>query len=186
VCLILGDNLFYSEGLIDLLQKASQIKNGAQVFGYYVKNPQEYGVIEFNDKQEAISIEEKPKNPKTHFAVPGLYFYDNEVVKIAKAVKPSARGEIEITSINQHYLKNKKLKVQILGRGTAWLDTGTHDALLQAGIFIQTIEARQGLKIGCPEEIAFRKNWIKAAQLKKLAKDLEKTEYGQYLLSLLG
>jgi len=185
VCLILGDNLFHSQGLIELLQKSSSLKKGAVIFAHQVKDPQNYGVIEFNEQYQALSIEEKPQKPKSNFVVPGIYFYDNQVVTIAKKIKPSKRGEIEITSVNQAYLESGTLKVEILGRGTAWLDTGTHDALLQAGNFIQTIEARQGLKIGCPEEIAFRKKWITASQLKKLAGDLGKTEYGNYLLSLI-
>jgi glucose-1-phosphate thymidylyltransferase len=180
-CLILGDNIFYSEGLIESLVRCTKIQSGAKVFAYFVKDPENYGVVSFDDQKRVTSIEEKPKNPKSNYAVPGLYFYDSRIVSFAKAVKPSARGEIEITDINRMYLEKGELTVEILGRGTAWLDTGTHESLLQAGNFIQVVEARQGLKIGCPEEIAFRKGFITRDQLSKLAKDLNKTEYGKYL-----
>jgi glucose-1-phosphate thymidylyltransferase len=161
--------------------RCTKIQSGAKVFAYFVKDPENYGVVSFDDQKRVTSIEEKPKNPKSNYAVPGLYFYDSRIVSFAKAVKPSARGEIEITDINRMYLEKGELTVEILGRGTAWLDTGTHESLLQAGNFIQVVEARQGLKIGCPEEIAFRKGFITRDQLSKLAKDLNKTEYGKYL-----
>lgn len=180
-CLILGDNLFYSEGLISTLQKCASLTHGAKVFAYYVKDPENYGVVEFDSTKKVISIEEKPKQPKSNYAVPGLYFYDSRVVEFAKKVKPSARGEIEITDINRMYLEKGELTVETLGRGTAWLDTGTHESLLQAGNFIQVVEARQGLKIGCPEEIAYRKGFINQTQLMELAQSLIKTEYGRYL-----
>ena len=184
VCLVLGDNLFYGTGLIRSLQDAAALERGARIFGYYVKNPSEYGVVEFADDGKVLSLEEKPTAPKSNYAVPGLYFYDNDVVAIAKAVKPSARGEIEITDVNRAYLERGDLTMSILGRGTAWLDTGSPDSLIQAGTFIQTVETRQGLKIGCPEEIAFRKGFIDKEALRSLGAALEKTEYGQYLLGL--
>jgi glucose-1-phosphate thymidylyltransferase len=185
VCLILGDNIFYSEGLTGMLERSASLKSGAKIFGYYVKDPESYGVVEFDSKGKVLSLEEKPTSPKSNFAIPGIYFYDSEVVSIAKNVKPSARGEIEITDVNREYLKRGNLTVELLGRGTAWLDTGAHDSLLQAANFIQTVECRQGLKIGCPEEIAYRKKFISSSQLEKLAKPLEKTEYGRYLFGLL-
>jgi glucose-1-phosphate thymidylyltransferase len=181
VCLILGDNLFYSEGLTGLLESAARLNEGALIFGYYVKDPQHYGVVTFDKSGQALELEEKPTHPKSNYAIPGLYFYDAQAVEIAKNVKPSPRGEIEITDVNRAYLRAKQLKVEIFGRGTAWLDTGTHDSLLQAGMFIQTVEVRQGLKIGCPEEIAFRKGFIDSRQLAALAEPLSKTEYGSYL-----
>ena len=184
VCLVLGDNLFYGTGLIRSLQDAAALERGVRIFGYYVKNPSEYGVVEFADDGKVLSLEEKPTAPKSNYAVPGLYFYDNDVVAIAKAVKPSARGEIEITDVNRAYLERGDLTMSILGRGTAWLDTGSPDSLIQAGTFIQTVETRQGLKIGCPEEIAFRKGFIDKEALRSLGAALEKTEYGQYLLGL--
>ena len=184
VCMILGDNIFYGQGLTEILSDAAKLKEGAIIFGYYVKNPSTYGVVEFDKKGNAISIEEKPKKPKSHYAVPGVYFYDNDVVEIAKNVKPSARGEIEITSVNTEYLKRKKLKVKLFGRGMAWLDTGTHDNLQQASNYIETVQKRQGLYISCIEEIAFQKGYINKEQLLKLAKHLEKTEYGQYLIDV--
>lgn len=184
-CLILGDNVFYGHGLDDLVKKARDRDNGATVFGYWVKNPEEYGVVEFDGNGKAISLEEKPKNPKSHYAVTGLYFYDNQVVDIACNLKPSPRGELEITDVNKKYLEQGDLTVEILGRGYAWLDTGSHHALTEATNFIETIERRQGLKISCPEEIAFNRGLIDAAQLEKLAAPLKKNGYGQYLLDLL-
>ena len=183
--LILGDNVFYGHGLVDLIKKACERDNGATIFGYWVKNPEDYGVVEFDGNGKAISLEEKPKNPKSHYAVTGLYFYDNQVVDIASNIKPSARGELEITDINKKYLEQGKLTVEILGRGFAWLDTGSHQALTEATNFIETIEKRQGLKISCPEEIAFNRGLIDAVQLEKLAAPLKKNGYGQYLLELL-
>ena len=186
VCLVLGDNIFYGYGFSKTLQNA--IKNVSEgkstVFGYYVNDPERYGVAEFDDDGSVTSIEEKPKEPKSNFAVVGLYFYTNDVVQIAKIIKPSARGELEITSVNKEYLKQKKLRVELLGRGFAWLDTGTHDSLMEAGQFIETIEKRQGLKVACLEEIAYRMNYISSNQLKMLAEPLKKNGYGQYLLKL--
>jgi len=184
VCLILGDNIFYGPGLIPLVKNASQLDKGAVVFGYQVKDPERFGVVEFDDQKHAISIEEKPKNPKSNFAVTGLYFYDNSVVEIAKSIEPSARGELEITAVNEAYLNRGELKVELLGRGFAWLDTGTHDSLLAAGRFVQTIEERQGYKIACLEEIAYANEWISKEKLLEAAKSLEKTNYGQYLKEL--
>ena len=181
VCLILGDNIFYGQGFVEILKPCAKIKEGATIFAYRVNNPSSFGVVEFNKYKNVISIEEKPKNPKSHFAVTGLYFYDNEVINIAKTIKPSNRGELEITSINQEYLKRNKLKVEFLGRGFAWLDTGTYDSLLEAGNFVQTIEKRQGLKIACLEEIAYRNNWISSEELLKVAKKLNNNSYGKYL-----
>ena len=187
VCLVLGDNIFYGYGFSKTLQSA--IKNVSEgkstVFGYYVNDPERYGVAEFDDDGSVTSIEEKPKEPKSNFAVVGLYFYTNDVIQIAKTIKPSDRGELEITTVNQEYLKRENLKVQLLGRGFAWLDTGTHDSLMEAGQFIETIEKRQGLKVACLEEIAFRMKYIDAAQVKKLAEPLQKNGYGQYLLKLV-
>ena len=188
VCLVLGDNIFYGQGFSGLLENA--VKNckefgEATVFGYYVNEPKRYGVVDFDETGNALSIEEKPEKPKSNFAVTGLYFYPNSVIEISKKCKPSARGELEITSINQDYLSRKQLKVEIMGRGYAWLDTGTHDSMLEASNFVQTIEKRQGLKIACPEEIAFRKKYINKAQLQNLATDLEKSEYGKYLINLM-
>jgi glucose-1-phosphate thymidylyltransferase len=185
VCLILGDNIFFGYGLTGMLQRAASLDKGAVVFGYYVKDPERYGVVEFDSAGKAISVEEKPKEPKSNYAVTGLYFYDNRVVQFAKEQKPSARGELEITDINKRYLEMGQLSVEMMGRGMAWLDTGTHESLLQAGNFVETIEARQGLKVACLEEIAFNKGWITAEQVATLAKPLEKNQYGQYLLSLL-
>jgi glucose-1-phosphate thymidylyltransferase len=184
VALVLGDNIFYGSGLGRLLEECSN-PIGGYVFAYHVSDPERYGVVEFNDKNEVLSIEEKPSIPKSNYAVPGLYFYDNSVIEIAKNLQPSARGEYEITDVNKIYLAQKKLKVAILNRGTAWLDTGTFDSLMQAGQFVQVIEQRQGLKIGCIEEIAFRKGFIDAAQLTKIATPLLKSGYGTYLLNLL-
>ena len=185
VSLVLGDNIFYGAGLTPLLQKASAITDSAVVFGYQVNDPERFGVVEFDDNQKAISIEEKPTNPKSNFAVTGLYFYDNDVIEIAKSVKPSHRGELEITSINEEYLKRDKLKVELLGRGFAWLDTGTHDSLLEAGQFVQTIEKRQGYKIACLEEIAYNNGWIDKQKVLEIAKPLSKNGYGQYLKKLV-
>ncbi|UTW50145.1 glucose-1-phosphate thymidylyltransferase RfbA [Bacterioplanoides sp. SCSIO 12839] len=186
VALILGDNLFFGQNMSkDMLQVASNQETGATVFGYHVQDPSAYGVVEFDEKGKAISLEEKPLHPKSHYAVPGLYFYDNRVVEIAKNVKPSPRGELEITDINKVYLDDNTLNVQILSRGTAWLDTGTHDSLLDASHFIATIEKRQGLKVCCPEEIAFRLGLISAEQLDALAQPMKKNGYGQYLLEVL-
>ena len=182
VCLVLGDNIFYGEGLSSLMQEALNQPEIATVFGYTVKDPQRYGVIDFDQTGKALSIEEKPQHPKSNKAVVGLYFYPNEVVEIAKNVKPSARGELEITAVNQAFLKSGKLQVKILGRGFAWLDTGTHESLIEAGQFIHTVEKRQGLKVACLEEIAFEKGWISQDQLLTLAQELSQTEYGQYLL----
>lgn len=185
-CLVLGDNIFYGAGFSALLKDSvDAAKNGkASVFGYYVNDPERYGVAEFDDKGNCLSIEEKPEHPKSNYAVVGLYFYPNSVVKIAKNIKPSARGELEITTVNQEYLKQKNLKVRTLQRGFAWLDTGTHDSLSEASTFIEVIEKRQGLKVACLEEIAFKKGWITSDQLKELAKPMIKNEYGQYLLRL--
>jgi len=184
VCLILGDNIYYGPGLTPRLEKAAELKEGATVFGYYVKDPERFGVVEFDENHNVISIEEKPQDPKSHYAVTGLYFYDNDVVKIAKTIKPSERGEVEITSINQEYLKRKKLNVELMGRGYAWLDTGTHESLTQASLFIQNIEQRQGYKVACIEEIAHYKGWISNEELIALAQPLKKTEYGQYMIEM--
>jgi glucose-1-phosphate thymidylyltransferase len=184
-CLILGDNIFFGYGLTGMLQRAATLEQGAVVFGYYVKDPERYGVVEFDDAGKAISIEEKPREPKSNYAVTGLYFYDQNVVQFAKEQKPSPRGELEITDINKRYLEMGQLSVEMMGRGMAWLDTGTHESLLQASNFVETIEARQGLKVACLEEIAFNKGWITAEQVAVLAKPLEKNQYGQYLLGLL-
>jgi len=188
VCLVLGDNVFFGHGLTDVLNNAVQNvknENKATVFGYYVNDPQRYGVVEFDENGKVISIEEKPKNPKSNFAVVGLYFYPNDVVKKAHKVKPSDREELEITSINEMYLKENRLKVELLGRGYAWFDTGTHESLLDAGNFIRTIEKRTGLKIACIEEIAYQNGWINKKDIQKLAKPLKKTGYGEYLLKIL-
>lgn len=184
--LILGDNIFYGHDLQDLLQSADQRETGATVFAYHVHDPERYGVAEFDDNNQVISLEEKPVKPKSNFAVTGLYFYDEQVVDLAKSLKPSPRGELEITDLNKIYLAQKNLSVEIMDRGYAWLDTGTHDSLLDAGQFISTIENRQGLKVACPEEVAFRQGWISESQLEELAKPLLKNQYGQYLMKLLS
>lgn len=184
VVMILGDNMFYGSHLPEILKRASQREDESTIFGYYVKDPRAYGVVEIDKEGKAISIEEKPENPKSNYAVPGLYFYTNDVINIAKNVKPSARGELEITTINDEYMKMGKLKVEKLGRGMTWFDTGTHDALLETASFVQTIEKRQGMQVCCPEEIAFKKGWINKEQLSNLAEKYMKTEYGVYLKDL--
>ena len=184
--LVLGDNIFYGHGFTGMLKEASSKEKGATIFGYYVNNPKDFGVIEFDRNGKAISLEEKPENPKSNYAIPGLYFYDNTVVEKAKQVKPSKRGELEITTLNEMYLKESNLNVVSLGRGMAWLDTGTHDALLEASNFVKTIQSRQGVMVACPEEIAYRNGWIDKDKIRELAKPLLKSEYGKYLLSLIG
>lgn len=189
VCLILGDNIFYGQSFSSMLRSAVtsvEQEGNATVFGYYVNDPQRYGVAEFDEKGNVLSIEEKPQQPKSNYAIVGLYFYPNKVVDIAAGIKPSARGELEITSVNQQFLENGKLKVQLLGRGFAWLDTGTHDSLSEASTFIEVIEKRQGLKVACLEEIAFRQGWIDAGKLGEIAVTMEKNQYGKYLLGLIG
>ena len=185
VALILGDNIFYGSGFTGLVEQAAKLTEGAIIFGYPVKDPKAYGVVEFDETGKAISLEEKPKNPKSNYAIPGLYFYDNTVIKKAKSIKPSARGELEITAVNEEYLKEGKLNVIQLGRGTAWLDTGTHEALLQAANYVEALQNRQGFYIACIEEIAYQKGWINKEQLQKLSKLLMKTEYGKYLNELI-
>ena len=184
--LILGDNIYYGHALDRQLQQAAQSAEGATVFAYHVQDPERYGVVEFDRQRRAVSIEEKPAAPRSNYAVTGLYFYDDQVCDIAAAIKPSARGELEITDVNRHYLERGRLNVEVMGRGMAWLDTGTHESLLEAGQFIATIERRQGLKIACPEEIAFRMGYIDAAQLQRLAEPLKKSSYGQYLQRILN
>ena len=184
-CLILGDNIYYGYKFSSVLERAALQKEGATVFGYYVNDPERYGVVEFDENRNVIGLEEKPKEPKSNYAVTGLYFYDNTVVEKAKKIKPSARGELEITDLNKLYLEEGKLRTELLGRGMAWLDTGTHESLIQASNFIASIEQRQGLKVACIEEIAFHKGWINETQLEKLAKPLSKNQYGQYLLKLI-
>lgn len=185
VCLILGDNVFYGQDLTKILKKAMDNLNGAMIFGYPVKNPKDFGVVEFDNNKKVISIEEKPENPKSDYAVPGLYFYDNKVVKIAKNVKPSSRGEIEITAVNNEYLQQGKLHVELLGRGMAWLDTGTPQGMLKAAEYVEAVQSRQGFYISCIEEIAWRRKFINDDELRVLGKELEMTDYGKYLLSLL-
>jgi len=185
VCLILGDNIFYGSGLPEMLSREAQIQKGATVFAYPVKDPERYGVVEFNDQFQAVSLEEKPAHPRSNFAIPGIYFYDNSVVELAANLKPSARGEIEITDLNRIYLEKGTLKVCEMGRGIAWLDAGTHESLLQAANFVQTIEERQGLMISCVEEIAYTKGFIDYQQVKKLAEQMSGNNYGQYLLQLI-
>lgn len=184
VSLVLGDNIFYGQRFTEILRRAAALQGGAVIFGYYVKNPREFGVVEFDDQGNVLSLEEKPQFPKSNYAVPGLYFYDNNVINIAKSVKPSARGELEITAVNNEYLKDKKLRVELFGRGMAWLDTGTHNGLLEASNFVEAVQKRQGLYISCIEEIAFRLGYISKEQLIDLAEPLEKTEYGKYLLDI--
>ena len=186
VCLILGDNIYYGGGLSKILQRAAEKENGATVFGYHVNDPERFGVVEFDQEMRALSIEEKPEVPKSNYAVTGLYFYDNDVVEIAKKIQPSPRGELEITDINKAYLERGDLSVELMGRGFAWLDTGTHESLLEASLFIETIEKRQNLKVACLEEIAFRMGYITKEEVIKLAQPLKKNQYGQYLLRLVG
>lgn len=185
VALVLGDNIFYGANLGRMVQRAAEQKKGATVFGYYVNDPERFGVVEFDKDFKAVSIEEKPEHPKSHYAVTGLYFYDNDVVKIAKSIKPSARGELEITTVNQEYLKRGELHVERLGRGYAWLDTGTHESMLDAGNFIRTIETRQGLQVACLQEIAYQNGWMTKDQVRESCKDLLKTEYGKYLIRMI-
>jgi len=185
VCLVLGDNIYYGYGLPSILRRSAEIKNGATIFGYYVTDPERYGVVEFDEDRNVIDLEEKPEHPKSNYAVTGLYFYDNTVIEKAKKLKPSPRGELEITDLNKLYLKEGTLKTELLGRGMAWLDTGTHESLIQASNFVASIEQRQGLKVACIEEIAYRKGYINDEQLKQLAEPLKKNQYGQYLLRLL-
>ncbi len=185
VCLVLGDNIFYGQGFTPMLRQAVARQKGATVFGYQVKDPERFGVVEFDEQKRAISLEEKPKQPKSHFAVTGLYFYDNDVIQIAKQVKPSERGELEITTVNQIYLERGDLNVELLGRGFAWLDTGTHESLLEAGLFVETIEKRQGYKIACLEEIAYTNGWLTKQDLQRVGNELSKNSYGQYLLDLI-
>ncbi len=184
--LVLGDNIFYGHELVNQLQRASEQSHGATVFAYHVHDPERYGVVEFNDQRRALSIEEKPKQPKSNYAVTGLYFYDEQVCDIAASIKPSARGELEITDVNRVYLNQNQLEVEIMGRGYAWLDTGTHDSLLDAAGFIATLQKRQGLMVACPEEIAYRNNWISAADVERIAAQLSKNSYGQYLRKILA
>jgi len=185
VCLVLGDNIYYGYGLADILMRSAKITSGATIFGYYVNDPERYGVVEFDENKNVIDLEEKPTNPKSNYAVTGLYYYDNTVVEKAKQLKPSLRGELEITDLNKLYLKDGSLKTELLGRGMAWLDTGTHESLMQASNFVASIEQRQGLKVACLEEIAYRKGYINDQQLRDLAEPLKKNQYGQYLLRLL-
>lgn len=184
VCLVLGDNIFYGQGFTPLLQQAVNRQKGATVFGYQVKDPERFGVVEFDDNKRAISIEEKPIRPKSHFAVTGLYFYDNDVIDIAKQVQPSERGELEITTINQMYMQRGDLNVELLGRGFAWLDTGTHESLLEAGMFVEMIEKRQGYKIACLEEISLNNGWLNRQQVLRIGQTMNKNDYGKYLISL--
>ena len=185
VCLVLGDNIFYGHALPDMLQSAAAIERGARVFGYYVRDPERYGVVDFDAEGRVLSIEEKPKQPRSNYAVVGIYFYDNTVIEVAKGLKPSARGEIEITDVNKHYLAQGSLSVELMGRGFAWLDTGTHESMVDATLFVKTIEDRQGLKISCPEEIAYKMGYIDEAGLRRAAEPLRKSGYGEYLMELL-
>jgi len=184
ICLILGDNVFYGQGFGSLLVEASSIEKGALIFGYYVNNPSDFGVVEFDEEFNVLSLEEKPDNPKSHYAIPGLYYYDNTAVEKARKLKPSGRGELEITDLNKMYLDESDLKVELLGRGFAWLDTGTHDGLAEASYFVKTIQKRTGLYISCLEEIAYNNNWITKEQLVKICKEYENTEYGKYIINL--
>jgi glucose-1-phosphate thymidylyltransferase len=184
-CLILGDNIFYGHGLAGLLQRAATLSRGATIFGYRVRDPQRYGVVEFDEHRRVLSIEEKPQRPKSSYAVTGVYFYDEQVVEVASMLKPSHRGELEITDLNRAYMERGELQLELLGRGSAWLDTGTHASLLQAASYIETIEQRQGLKVSCVEEIAYRMGYIDAAQLRRLAAELDSNDYGRYLLEVL-
>jgi glucose-1-phosphate thymidylyltransferase len=184
--MILGDNIFYGQGLPEALTEAASLTDGATVFAYLVRDPERYGVVEFDQNQKAISIEEKPRQPRSNYAIPGIYFYDHQACDLAANLKPSKRGELEITDLNRIYLERGKLRVQVLGRGTAWLDAGTHESLLQASMFVQTVEERQGMMISCPEEIAYYKGFIDAAQLRAQAEKLASNSYGQYLLELLS
>lgn len=184
VALVLGDNIFYGKGFTGSLRKAAELEEGAVIFGYYVSNPKAFGVVEFDQAGNVVSLEEKPEDPKSNYAIPGLYFYDNDVVEIAKSIEPSWRGELEITSINEEYLKRNKLKVELFGRGMAWLDTGTCEGLTEASGFVQAVQKRQGLYIACIEEIAYRQGWISKEQLMKLAEPMAKTEYGQYMMQI--
>ena len=186
VCLVLGDNIFYGQGFTPMLKQAIAREKGATVFGYQVKDPERFGVVEFDQNKCAISLEEKPKHPKSNFAVTGLYFYDNDVIQIAKQVKPSERGELEITTVNQMYLERGDLNVELLGRGFAWLDTGTHESLLEAAQFVETIEKRQGYKVACLEEIAFNNGWLSAEKILEIGQSMSKNDYGQYLISLVN
>lgn len=186
VCLVLGDNIFYGQGFTPMLKQAVARQKGATVFGYQVKDPERFGVVEFNEQKRAISLEEKPKQPKSNFAVTGLYFYDNDVIQIAKKVKPSDRGELEITTVNQMYLERGNLSVELLGRGFAWLDTGTHASLLEAAQFVETLEKRQGYKVACLEEIAFNQGWLSKEQVLQIGQSMSKNDYGQYLISLVN
>lgn len=186
VCLVLGDNIFYGQGFTPMLKQAVARAKGATVFGYQVKDPERFGVVEFDEQKRAISLEEKPTHPKSHFAVTGLYFYDNEVIQIAKEVKPSERGELEITTVNQMYLERGDLNVELLGRGFAWLDTGTHASLLEAAQFVETLEKRQGYKVACLEEIAFNQGWLSKEQVLQIGQSMSKNDYGQYLISLVN
>ena len=186
VCLVLGDNIFYGQGFTPMLKQAVARQKGATVFGYQVKDPERFGVVEFDEQKRALSLEEKPKQPKSHFAVTGLYFYDNDVIQIAKEVKPSDRGELEITTVNQMYLERGDLSVELLGRGFAWLDTGTHASLLEAAQFVETLEKRQGYKVACLEEIAFNHSWLSKEQVLQIGQSMSKNDYGQYLISLVN
>lgn len=186
VCLVLGDNIFFGQGFTPKLSAATKQNKGATIFGYQVKDPERFGVVEFNNDYKAISIEEKPKNPKSNWAVTGLYFYDNDVIEIANSIEPSSRGELEITSVNDVYLKKGTLNVELLGRGFAWLDTGTHDSLIEAGIFVETVQKRQGMMVACPEEIAWRNGWLDDKSLQEKGEALSKNDYGKYLLKIIS
>jgi len=186
VCLVLGDNIFFGHGFADIVQRCSRLQQGGTIFGYLVRDPERYGVVEFDDNQQVIGIEEKPEHPKSRYAVPGLYFYDNQVVDIAASIKPSPRGELEITDVNNHYLKRGQLSVELLGRGFCWLDTGTHESLQQASSYVQAVQDRQGLKIACLEEIAYRLGYIDREEVERLARSMKKNQYGAYLMDMLN